>query len=179
MEKSPSEESPKNVYRIDLSNGNNTSAKPTHGWQVRIERHRERYSKFFNDRDFESSEEALQKAIQYRDRLLQQLPDPMDAVRESAKARSKTGVIGLSFSWKNDGGGTSKPYVQLSWSTEDGSRRTAAYSLHKWNPRRAVWKACVKLCRKRQDLEETSKQVQDLFSTALPAVREEYESGHN
>ena len=112
---------PKNVFRIDIEpSEENPDRHPTHGWQVRIKRQKEQHTKYFSDKRHGGREEALEKAVAYRDELLEELPDPMDPVQRSAEARSKTGVIGLNFCWKDDGSGTPKPYVQLSWLEGDG-----------------------------------------------------------
>src|SRR5690606_21881865 len=95
-----------NVYRIDIeATPAYPDRHPTHGWQVRIRRQGEQHTKFFSDERCGGREQALQKAIAYRDELLAELPEPADSVLESAKARSKTGVIGLNFCNKDDGSG--------------------------------------------------------------------------
>ncbi len=169
---------PKNVFRIDIEpTEEHPDRHPTHGWQVRIKRQKKQHTKYFSDKRFGGRDAALQKAIEYRDELLETLPEPMDPVRRSAEARSKTGVIGLNFCWKDDGSGTPKPYVQLSWLEEDGTRRSAAYSVRKWNLRRAVWKACVRLHRARVEHRGEAEEVNEMFQTAFPKIEEQYEQG--
>ncbi|HET6569571.1 MAG TPA: AP2 domain-containing protein [Rhodothermales bacterium] len=141
-----------NVYRIDIEA---TSAypnrHPTHGWQVRIRRQGTQHTKFFSDERSGGRQKALEAAIAYRDDLLKELPEPADSVLESAKARSKTGVIGLNFCNKDDGSGKRKPYIQLSWLTPQRQRKSASYSVDKWGLRRAVWNAVVRLQREKED----------------------------
>jgi hypothetical protein len=170
---------PKNVFRIDIEpTEEHPNRHPTHGWQVRIKRQKKQHTKYFSDKRFGGREGALEKAVEYRDELLDELPDPMDPVRRSAEVRSKTGVIGLNFCWKDDGSGTPKPYVQLSWLEEGGSRRSAAYSVRKWNLRRAVWKACVRLHKARAEHEDGEvEEVNDMFQTAYPNIKEQYDAG--
>jgi hypothetical protein len=171
---------PKNVFRIDIEpSEENPDRHPTHGWQVRIKRQKEQHTKYFSDKRHGGREAALETAVEYRDELLEELPDPMDAARRSAEARSTTGVIGLNFCWKDDGSGTPKPYVQLSWVEEDSRRRSAAYSVRKWNLRRAVWKACVRLHDAHEEHDGEAKEVNDMFQTALPNIKEQYEKGPN
>ena len=172
---------PKNVFRIDIEpTDENPDRHPTHGWQVRIKRQKEQHTKYFSDKRFGGREEALEKAVEYRDELLEELPEPMDPVKRSAEARSKTGVIGLNFCWKDDGSGTPKPYVQLSWLEDDDTRRSAAYSVRKWNLRRAVWKACVRLHEARAEQQDgEAEEVNDMFQTAFPNIKEQYEEGPN
>ena len=170
---------PKNVFRIDIEpTEEHPNRHPTHGWQVRIKRQKKQHTKYFSDKRFGGREGALQEAVEYRDELLEELPDPMDPVRRSAEVRSKTGVIGLNFCWKDDGSGTPKPYVQLSWLAEDDARRSAAYSVRKWNLRRAVWKACVRLHKARAEHEDGEvEEVNDMFQTAYPNIKEQYDAG--
>jgi hypothetical protein len=174
----PMTDKPKNVFRIDIEpSDEHPDRHPTHGWQVRIKRQKKQHTKYFSDKRFGGREEALEKAVAYRDELLETLPDPMDPVRRSAEARSKTGVIGLNFCWKDDGSGTPKPYVQLSWLEEDGTRRSAAYSVRKWNLRRAVWKACVRLHKAREEHNGEVDEVNDMFQTAYPNIQDQYDAG--
>ena len=169
---------PKNVFRIDIEpTDEHPDRHPTHGWQVRIKRRKKQHTKYFSDKRFGGRNGALEHAVEYRDELLQELPEPMDPVRRSAEARSKTGVIGLNFCWKDDGSGTPKPYVQLSWLENSGKRRSAAYSVRKWNLRRAVWKACVRLHKARVEHNGEIQEVNDMFQTAYPNVKAEYDKG--
>jgi hypothetical protein len=170
---------PRNVFRIDIEPTDaHPDRHPTHGWQVRVKRHREQHTKYFADKRYGGREVALAEAVAYRDLLLDELPDPLDPVRVSARARSKTGVVGLNFCWKDDGSGTPKPYVQLSWPRPDGTRRSSAFSVHKWTLRRAVWKACARLSRAHRLL--SSRRRRDalaMFQTAYPRIRAEYLRG--
>lgn len=169
---------PKNVFRIDIEpDEENPDRHPTHGWQVRVKRHGEQHTKYFSDKRFGGKEKALEEAVEYRDELIEELPDPLDPVQKSAEARSKTGVVGLNFCWKDDGSGKLKPYVQLSWLRDDGTRKSAAFSVRKWNLRRAVWKACVRLAEARKEYTDRPADVNEMFQTAYPNVKEQYEEG--
>ncbi len=179
---------PRNVFRIDIEpSDEHPNRHPTHGWQVRIKRHNEQHTKYFSDKRFGGKDDALKAAVAYRDELLKDLPEPLDPVRKSAEARSKTGVIGLNFCYKDDGSGTLKPYVQISWLEESGKRRSAAYSVRKWNLRRAIWKACARLHRARTAQGENVQEANEMFQTAYPNVVEQYKklkdkhqrAGHN
>ncbi len=169
---------PKNVFRIDIQpSDEHPNRHPTHGWQVRIKRHGKQHTKYFSDKKYGGREDAMEQAVVYRDELLEELPEPLDPVEKSAEARSKTGVIGLNFCWKDDGSGTLKPYVQLSWLRDDGSRKSAAFSVRKWNLRRAVWKACVRLAKAREEYSDEPADVNEMFQTAFPRVQEQYDQG--
>lgn len=139
-----------NIYRIDIqATERYPDRHPTHGWQVRVRRQGVQHTKFFSDDRFGGSEGALEESIRYRDALLETLPEPDDPSLRSAESRSKTGVIGLNFCWKDDGSGKQKPYIQLSWLLEDGTRKSASYSVDKWGLRRALWNACTRLQREK------------------------------
>ena len=167
---------PRNVFRIDIEpDDDHPNRHPTHGWQVRVKRHNKQHTKYFSDKRFGGRETALETAVGYRDELLEELPEPLDPVRRSAEARSKTGVIGLNFCYKDDGSGKLKPYVQISWIDGRDRRRSAAFSVNKWNLRRAVWKACVRLHEARAEQGRDTKEVQQMFDTALPRVKEQHQ----
>lgn len=141
-----------NIYRIDIeATEKYPDRHPTHGWQVRIRRQGTQHTKFFSDDRFGGSDGALQESVRYRDALLETLPEPDDPSLRSAESRSKTGVIGLNFCMKDDGSGKQKPYIQLSWLTDDGTRKSASYSVDKWGLRRALWNACTRLSREKDD----------------------------
>lgn len=160
-----------NVYRIDIeATPAYPNRHPTHGWQVRIRRQGKQHTKFFSDERCDGRDGALQQAIAYRDELLSHLPEPDDPVARSAEVRSKTGVVGLNFSMKDDGSGRQKPYVQLSWLKPDGTRKSASYSVEKWGLRRALWNACARLHREKDDALDPY----GMFRTAYDAITNQY-----
>lgn len=166
---------PNNVYRIDIEP---SEAFPhrhsTHGWQVRIRRSGVQNTKFFSDDKHGGSAKALLAAITYRDELMPSLPDADDPTIKSAQARSKTGVVGLSFCTKDDGSGTQKPYVQLSWTGENRKRQTASFSVDKWGLRKAIWNACVRLHREREELGQAKEEPQEMFARAYANIVRQY-----
>lgn len=135
------------ITRIDIEPSEEHPRRhPTHGWQVRARRDGERLSKFFADAKHEGREQALEAAIEYRDRLLASIPDEPKKPR---KAWSNTGVVGLSVREKTEGA-RSKLYVQLNWVDASGKRKAGSFSVEKWGLRRALWNGCLKLYRERQ-----------------------------
>ncbi len=166
---------PRNVYRIDIEP---SDAYPhrhsTHGWQVRIRRNGVQHTKFFSDDKHDGRAKALLAAIVYRDELMPTLPEADDPTKKSAQARSKTGVIGLSFCTKDDGSGTHKPYVQLSWTGENRKRQTASFSVDKWGLRKAIWNACVRLHREREALGQETEEPQQMFARAYASISKQY-----
>jgi hypothetical protein len=166
---------PRNVFRIDIEpSDDHPNRHSTHGWQVRVKRHNDQHTKYFSDKKFDGKEKALETAVEYRDELIEKLPPPQDPVRKSALARSKTGVIGLNFCHKDDGSGTLKPYVQISWLLEDGARRSAAFSVNKWNLRRAIWKASQQLHEARTQQDRDVPEPEEMFKTAFPLILEQH-----
>jgi hypothetical protein len=170
---------PRNVFRIDIEpSESNPRRHPTHGWQVRVKRHHKQHTKYFSDKRYGSRDAALDAAVAYRDTLIEDLPDPLDAAQLSARARSKTGVVGLNFCWKDDGSRGRKPYVQVSWIDNDGRRRSAGYSVRKWKLRPAVWMACERLNAARLDQDDrTAPGAVTMFETAYPTIRDTYLDG--
>lgn len=141
----------RNIYRIDIEPTDLHPARiSTHGWQVRVRRQGTQHTKFFSDAQHGGSQGAFEAAEVYRNNLVSSLPEPIDSVMASAKARSRTGVIGLNFCMKDDGSGNKKPYIQLSW-LKDGRRQSASYSVNKWGLRRSVWNACVRLAKEKAE----------------------------
>ncbi len=167
---------PRNVYRIDIEPSPEFPHRhPTHGWQVRIRRAGVQNTKFFSDdKNGKSSAQALASAMKYRDELMPSLPEADSPTMKSAMARTKTGVIGLSFCTKDDGSGTQKPYVQLSWTGEGGKRETASYSVEKWGLRKAIWNACMRLGRERERLSRETEDVQEMFNRAYANITKSY-----
>lgn len=165
-----------NVYRIDIAPTEQFPHRhPTHGWQVRVRRSGIQHTKFFaDDKHGKDKDASLQAAVAYRDSLIPTLPPPDSPTLKSAKARSKTGVIGLSFCTKDDGSGTQKPYVQLSWMGEGGRRETASYSVEKWGLRRAIWNACTRLHRERTRLGYATEEPQEMFNAAHANILKTY-----
>lgn len=157
-----------NIYRIDIeATPAYPNRHPTHGWQVRIRRQGKQHTKFFSDVRYGGKKKALKEALTYRDDLIEELPEPDDPVAQSARVRSKTGVVGLNFSMKDDGSGKQKPYIQLSWLMPDGARKSASYSVDKWGLRRALWNACTRLHREKPGVEQ---EPAEMYATAYAAI---------
>lgn len=144
---------PKNVYRINQKSQPGDAG----GWQVRVRRQGERYTKYFADGKHGGRKEALGAAVAYRDRLIEKLPGKASPEEASAKARSKTGVVGLTFAYRSGGrkkgedAGRYHPTVQINWLAEGGAgegqraQRNATFSISKWGFEEALWKACTRL----------------------------------
>ncbi len=120
---------PTNVVRIDTYN--------THGWQVRITRHRNRHTKFFSDTRYGSSDDAFEAAEAYRDEKLRELPEPLPGTRIAAEARSTSGVPGVRLNIENN---TAR--IEADAVIDGGKRRVKTFSLGRWGLRKALWNAC-------------------------------------
>ncbi len=166
---------PRNVYRIDIEPSDSFPGRhSTHGWQVRIRRAGTQHTKFFADAKYGDRDKALKAAEAFRDELMPTLPEADSATERSAQARSKTGVVGLSFCTKDDGSGNHKPYVQLSWTDNDRKRKTASYSVERWGLRKAVWNGVSRLHKERTELGRKTDEPQDMFATAYSRIVRDY-----
>ncbi len=131
----------RNLFRIDTGN--------THGWQVRIERYGESYTKFFSDSKFEKgSQGAYDTALDWRDNKLAELPDPESPiarlhnkkVREKQwRAINRTGVKGIGFSMTRKKNSSSRtPYVQAYWRDANGKPKATSFSVEKHGGKKAL-----------------------------------------
>ena len=132
----------RNLFRIDTGN--------THGWQVRIERNKTLYSKFFSDSLFEAGAEGAFRAAQKRrDSWLEELPPietdrvahlHSDAVRAKMRAAvTRTGVNGIGFSMKRKKNSPDRtPYVQAYWTNDKGQPRGTSFSVERHGGRGAL-----------------------------------------
>lgn len=154
---------PRNIVRIDIDNSN------THGWQVRITRHRKRHTKFFSDQRYGSAEAALVAAEAYRDEMLPQFPDPLPANELSLLARSPSGVPGVRLAF--DSG---IPRIEANMVTVSGERKVRSFSVRKWGLRKALWKACAWKAAGRSALAQTP-DVQKMYEKAYPTIKRQLE----
>lgn len=153
--------SPKNIARIDIDNRN------THGWQVRITRHRKRHTKFFSDSRYGGSDEALDAAIAYRDEQLEILPDPLPGAKLAAQARSTSGVPGIRLTLDR---GIAR--VEADAVTSEGKRQVRTFSLRRWGLRKALWKACTWKASVNAPVVQSS-EVNRMYETAYPRIRKQ------
>jgi hypothetical protein len=150
---------PRNIVRIDTYN--------THGWQVRITRHRNRHTKFFSDTLHGGSDGALQAAEKYRDDKLASMPPPLPGTKLAAQARSTSGVAGIRL---NVEGHLAR--VEADAVLTGGKREVRTFSIKKWGLRKALWKAC--LWKARSGGEEVGPQAVSLmYEQCYPRVRKQ------
>lgn len=145
---------------------------PTHGWQVRVRTGGARPSRFFADARHGGREAALAAALAFRDSLL-----AMSASSDATprKAWSNTGVVGLSVRDRADG----SALVHANWTDAEGKRRTASFSVEKWGLRRALWNACLRLYREKEEAGAPVEEPHVMFARAqepfAEQIREEIE----
>ncbi len=117
----------------------------THGWWVRIRRKSNPCSKLFSDGVHGGKDEALKKAIAWRDEKLKDSPKLTSRTVESGSKTVKTGVPGLSLTFVE---GSDRPLAHLQVSIQrEGKRTGTRYSINKWGLRASLWKACVAIAR--------------------------------
>ncbi len=118
-------------------------SKDTHGWFVRIYNDSETYSKLFSDRKFGGREVSLQKALEYRNDLIQRIGKTYPARRVVNKdSRNKTGVIGVCRTRKRNRNGVYSEYFSVSWSPKYRSHRCRMFSVNKYGEQKAFQLAC-------------------------------------
>ena len=122
----------------------------THGWQVRIQRKGVRYGRFFSDRVWGGSEEALALAIQFRDKVIAHQKrlrknHGYRAVRshQTVGARNQSGVIGVTRISQRTAKGMEYHFWQASWTGKDGKREVVRYSVLKLGDEKAFELACL------------------------------------
>ena len=121
----------------------------TYGWQVRIQRKGVRYGRFFSDSEWGGSDEALEVAVQYRDRIIahsERLEQSVDHSRRSHRfvgRRNNSGVVGVSRISQTSTKGVTYCFWQASWTDRDGTRRTVRYSVLKLGEDEAFRLACT------------------------------------
>ncbi len=162
----------RNIFRIDVH--------ATHGWQVRIQRQHQSYTQFFSDKKYGSPEKAFEAALAYRDRLLKELPPPINPTarlrtpevrRKAAESINRSGVIGIGFSVKVTRQGIRRPYVQGYWIDADGRRRATSRSIEAHGLQGALELVCRKLYEVRAN---RGLSVEEMVRRALPALEKLY-----
>jgi len=118
------------IARIDLPDAG------TLGWQVRLQRHRVKYCKFFADRTFGSPQQAFFAAQNWRDALLQKLATQILARTCESSTRNKSGVVGVSKITVTTNG-TIYQFWEASWSPSPGQRRCIKFSIKRHGDRTA------------------------------------------
>lgn len=127
------------ICRLDLDRSG------THGWQVRLQRKGVRFTRFFSDENWGGRSAALERARQFRDRLLARLDrQGQGQVRSHAvpAARNRSGVVGVARVVNVGVNGIEYASWQASWSPEPGTRRSVRFSVLRYGEDEAFRLAC-------------------------------------
>jgi hypothetical protein len=131
------------ISRIDLP------ASGTHGWQVRLQRRGVRFQRYFGDRTWGGKRAALQRARQFRDRVLARLEqrEENDAgdrrVRShSATVRNRSGMVGVARVRNRSANGVYYESWQATWSPAPGRRKSVRFSILRYGDEEAFQLAC-------------------------------------
>ena len=123
----------RNISRLEKLN---SAGQTVGGWEVRMQRHREKQSKFFSDSIFGGKLAALRAAKEFRDELEQEA-DKMTVEERSLRpsARNSSGVVGVRLHEQVDRRGAFE-YHSWSWVAQwtdgHGRRRTKSFAVEKF-----------------------------------------------
>jgi hypothetical protein len=125
--------STRNIRRID--------SPKSHGYQVHIERNGQVITKHFSDSHYPSPAKARKAAMEYRDRLLAELPPPQAQQGFRTRAHSNTGEVGISLTYMARKSGEKKPYITASVSPEPGKMVGRKFSVEQYGYEGAIAEA--------------------------------------
>ncbi|NNE92175.1 MAG: AP2 domain-containing protein [Verrucomicrobiales bacterium] len=119
----------------------------TRGWLVRLQRNGVRHQEFFSDAAWDGAERALERARQFRDRLLahaRRVSKRRTTVRthSAITERNQSGVIGVSRVSQTGPNGASYHFWQATWSPRRGERKSVRFSVLKLGDEEAFRLAC-------------------------------------
>lgn len=165
----------RNIFRIETGN--------TVGWQVRFERNKQKFSKFFSDSLHGGTAGAHEAALAWRNEKLGDLPDRIsptahlhtdEVKRRSAEALNRTGVIGMGFSMYTLKSGEKAPYVTCHWrDPKTGRRKSSSFSVRKHGLSGAARLAARRLREGRGET-PTRSQVEYYVRKAMPLLKRLY-----
>ena len=116
--------------------------KGNHGFWVRVTHRGETHHKYFADKSSGGRTEALEKARKHRNAILSAMP----LAKQIAAARPprqilRSGVKGVTHVVSRNPKGKVYEYWQAVWNDENGSRKTAKFSIGRYGNRGALEKA--------------------------------------
>lgn len=141
----------KGISRIDQPQ------KRHHGWYVRVRLGSAARSKFFNDQKCSGRAAALQSAVEWRNRIEQELGKPRtNYVVIGANPRNNTGVIGVRRCVQKYIGKDGKVFLnevyEVSWHASRDKKGKTSVSIKKYGEREAFRRACGIRRRKEQEM---------------------------
>ena len=132
----------KGISRID------SPAKKMHGWYVRVRYNNETRAKFVSDLKHGGREAALERAVECRNELEQELGKPRtDWVIVGNNPRNATGVVGVRRTAKKYKGKDGTVYLnevyEVSWNAGREKKGRTSVSIRKYGEARAFRMACA------------------------------------
>jgi hypothetical protein len=132
----------KGISRIDCPENK------TVGWYVRVRLGNVTKSKFVSDQKHGGKDEALMRAVKYRDQLEKELGKPRtDWVIVGKNPRNRTGVVGVRRTAKKYKGKDGKVYLnevyEVTWNAGREKRGRTSVSIAKYGEMRAFRMACA------------------------------------
>lgn len=132
----------KNVSRID------SPKKHLHGWYMRIQHKNQSYSKFFSDKKYGGSSEALQEAVDYRNRLERKLGRPRterQIIGGNTRKNNSTGHKGIfrrkKFPLVKNGKRYYRDVFEVVWAKAPGKLTRTTVSVRKYGEKEALKRA--------------------------------------
>lgn len=122
-----------NIRRID--------GPKSYGYQVHVERDGKVITKLFSDSRFPSRKDARRAAIEFRDQVLAQAPQPLNRLGYRTVAHSNTGEVGISLTYMTRRTGIKKPYITVSVSPSPGKMLGRKFSIEKLGYEEALQQA--------------------------------------
>ena len=124
---------PKGITRIE------NYKKRADGWQVRLQRRGEKFSRFYKDSDYKSKDTALRSARRFYNQLCKENPKSTrqdHAQRKTARTGEIVGVRRLLKVDKRWGGNIYEVW-EAKWSQEKYQRRVKTFSIEKYGEEQA------------------------------------------
>ncbi len=133
----------RNIARIEVPG---EGRKIYGGWEVRIQRRGERFSKYFSDLSHGGKRLALQSAKVFRDEIDQRYKRySVKDLAAKPSARNRSGQVGIRLHEQTDRRGEfdySYWYWIAQWTDGHGRRRTRSFSIHRHGEEEAYRLAC-------------------------------------
>ncbi|WP_352432809.1 AP2 domain-containing protein [Pyrinomonas sp.] len=141
----------KGISRIDCPQ------KRMHGWYVRVQFKNEKRAKFVSDQKYGGKEAALQKALEFRDKMMEELGRPVtECVIIGTNPRNKSGVVGVRRTVKKYRGKNGQIYFnevyEVTWNAGRERRGRTSVSIKKYGEKEAFRRACAIRRQKEQEL---------------------------
>lgn len=124
---------PKGITRIE------NYKRRADGWQVRLQRRGEKFSKFFKDSDHKNEDVALKAARKFYNQLCKEHPE-MTPQEHAERKTARTGeIIGVRRLLKVDKrwGGNNYEVWEAKWSHKKYQRRVKTFSIEKYGEEEA------------------------------------------